>query len=1108
MQPLRHTLIYAIAALTGALLGIALWLLLAPGPQQVGWVLRAVYAVTGPLGSVHETERATLTRQGWSGHYLLDITGLDIHDKGRVWKLSSPRIRMEFSLPDMLYGRPVVSVRSPHIKMEVISHVGVAKPGDRPASESWELAELVTDFFAHTHVPELYIERLDMSYRQPEQSIHWETSSASVTTAPDAQGKMIGKLEATLAYNLPVLEVTNPASADAGAAPVTPVSSALLRAPEVYGPFLPSMDDEPLITRGISTITLDIHWPGVGAGGPHQPGNAAMVVKGFPLAIGALLDARLAPLAGLRGTVDANLRARLSPSGHMTEATLDLVSARGAYVQYEWYNKPIRYKDFRASIVMGGKPGVWLLKEASVATPHTTGRARGMLDISGRDPVFDIITEVQDFPASALDQYWPKTAGPDARDWVLEHITAGNVTKAIGRFRLTKADYAAGRTFGQALFAQLDIEDMNVGYYEDMKPVTAARGFVQFTGRGLKARLLEGRIGQAKASDMALDMDDFLKPVTHLHLRANIEGSASELADYLSHPVLQVSQLVGLDAARATGRVSGEYSMHLAIPEAGEVMMDYGVEATLHDVATPSLLGKYDVSGANGRITIVRDTLRLDGMARLADVPAKVELDYAIGSPEEAVDYTVFLEADGAGLARLGFSGLDGGMGKLGGTSRIRADVNRRKGREITKLHVDLKDATFDVPLLGYSKPKGKAATTSLTATYDDTTKITAIDDLTMSGEGLNVQGNIVVDGSSKTGWREVKLPVLKMGKSDLTVDLSRKQGGIHAQISGNVLDASSLLDKGDELTADGGGQSTPLEVNANVVRMVFGDKRELSNVSFTMSCGTETCHSARAKGALPGGEAVTYALETTEGARRVRIHTSNAGEFFRVLDISDNVVGGVLELKGRFDDSKTGRPLLGVLKVDKFKTLRANALAKLLNVASLTGITELLEGGGIGFEKLHAPFVYGNDVIEVKDAYSIGPSLGITFTGKVDTKQDLIDADGAVIPSYMVNGMVGNIPIIGQLLTGGDSKGGLFAVNYSMKGSLKDPDVIVNPLSILTPGFLRKIFDIPAAVADSASNAPKIGDAIEKEDAAAPAAGRVIGKPPVAKPMGTPNKK
>jgi hypothetical protein len=56
-------------------------------------------------------------------------------------------------------------------------------------------------------------------------------------------------------------------------------------------------------------------------------------------------------------------------------------------------------------------------------------------------------------------------------------------------------------------------------------------------------------------------------------------------------------------------------------------------------------------------------------------------------------------------------------------------------------------------------------------------------------------------------------------------------------------------------------------------------------------------------------------------------------------------------------------------------------------------------------------------------------------------------------------------------LLLGGEGQG-LFAANYRVAGSAADPQVSVNPLSALTPGFLRRLlqpnFDIPPSVQES----------------------------------------
>jgi hypothetical protein len=59
-----------------------------------------------------------------------------------------------------------------------------------------------------------------------------------------------------------------------------------------------------------------------------------------------------------------------------------------------------------------------------------------------------------------------------------------------------------------------------------------------------------------------------------------------------------------------------------------------------------------------------------------------------------------------------------------------------------------------------------------------------------------------------------------------------------------------------------------------------------------------------------------------------------------------------------------------------------------------------------------------------------------------------------------MLNSFLGGIPVIGRLFSP-ERGGGLFAATYSVRGSLRDPAVTVNPLAALTPGFLRGLFGI-----------------------------------------------
>ena len=80
------------------------------------------------------------------------------------------------------------------------------------------------------------------------------------------------------------------------------------------------------------------------------------------------------------------------------------------------------------------------------------------------------------------------------------------------------------------------------------------------------------------------------------------------------------------------------------------------------------------------------------------------------------------------------------------------------------------------------------------------------------------------------------------------------------------------------------------------------------------------------------------------------------------------------------------------------------------------------------------------------------------------------------MVPAYALNSILGNIPIVGDILTGG-SGSGIFAVTYHLSGPIGDPKVDLNPLSALTPGVLRNIFGIFDSGASNGVNGGKKPD-------------------------------
>ncbi len=138
----------------------------------------------------------------------------------------------------------------------------------------------------------------------------------------------------------------------------------------------------------------------------------------------------------------------------------------------------------------------------------------------------------------------------------------------------------------------------------------------------------------------------------------------------------------------------------------------------------------------------------------------------------------------------------------------------------------------------------------------------------------------------------------------------------------------------------------------------------------------------------------------------------------------------------------------------------------------SLYGLVEVAQGPGLGFDRLVAPFTLRRQMLTLADARAFSASLGMTAKGSIDLAHKTAAIAGTIVPAYFFNTLPGRLPLLGRLFSP-ETGGGLFAASYAITGPADDPSVSVNPLSVLTPGFLRGFFDLFDAPAAGSPKAP-----------------------------------
>jgi hypothetical protein len=281
--------------------------------------------------------------------------------------------------------------------------------------------------------------------------------------------------------------------------------------------------------------------------------------------------------------------------------------------------------------------------------------------------------------------------------------------------------------------------------------------------------------------------------------------------------------------------------------------------------------------------------------------------------------------------------------------------------------------------------------------------------------------------------------------------------GKLSLNIAGKYADLSSWWE-GENDSTFSFEKFPAVDFKADIERLVLSKLGVINNLKGDMKCSVRLCESANVSGTVADNKEFNFRiLRNPKGVRQVSLRALDAGAFLKAFGAYPNLENGELSLSGNYEDGANTSVLTGRFIIDNFTIKKAPVLAKILALASFTGPLDLIQGNGISFSKIVAPFTLEKDVVTIDKGKAYGGSIGITAEGTITFPKQTLDLRGAVVPAYALNNIVGKIPLVGTLLTG--DGGGVFAFNYSVKGSDKDPDVSVNPLSILTPGFLRDMF-------------------------------------------------
>jgi hypothetical protein len=204
---------------------------------------------------------------------------------------------------------------------------------------------------------------------------------------------------------------------------------------------------------------------------------------------------------------------------------------------------------------------------------------------------------------------------------------------------------------------------------------------------------------------------------------------------------------------------------------------------------------------------------------------------------------------------------------------------------------------------------------------------------------------------------------------------------------------------------------------------------------------------------AYPGGRQVIY------------FESNDAGALLRFTDTYSRVVGGQMWMA--MDPPTTDQlPQEGVLNVRDFSIRGESTLERVASNQDPSGRMPQPIGAGVTFSRMRAEFTRSPGKLVVRDGVVWGPAMGATLEGDFNYARDDVRLRGTFIPAYALNNFLARVPIVGMIIGGGQNEG-VFGMTYEVVGPPGNATLRVAPMSMLAPGFLRKIFEFRGAEND-----------------------------------------
>ncbi len=380
------------------------------------------------------------------------------------------------------------------------------------------------------------------------------------------------------------------------------------------------------------------------------------------------------------------------------------------------------------------------------------------------------------------------------------------------------------------------------------------------------------------------------------------------------------------------------------------------------------------------------------------------------------------------------------------------SNKNKTDNFEIT---LKIKDNPFKVDYLNYQKKDKNEVILNFKGSKNRNNKI-VIETFNLNEDDnyIKIKDLVFNEKFQISRLDEVNLNYFDNDKQKNSIRLKRNKKKYF--LTGSSFNADNLI---EDLLSDDDKNTKIIDINSNLkidVKKIFLDSEYyLSNFKGDVLIKNKEIYKADLIGNFSKDKKLKLTINKDNNNKITTLFVDEAKPIVKRYKFIKGFDEGSLD----FFSSKKSKKSVSQIKIYDFKLKELPILTKILTLASLQGIADILSGEGIRFTEFEMNFKNEGDLMTIEEIYAIGPAISILMEGYVE-KNKLISLKGTLVPATTINNFIGSLPVLGEILVGKKTGEGVFGVSFKIKGPPKNLKTSVNPVKTLTPRFITRTLE------------------------------------------------